>query len=51
MKKISIVIPVFNNESNLSSLVPRLLDLKKKIPENKFEFILDGDQVEHGKPE
>jgi len=43
MKKISIVIPVFNNESNLSSLVPRLLDLKRKILENKFEFIFVDD--------
>ncbi len=43
LKKISIVIPVFNNESNLSSLVSRLLDLKRKIPENKFEFIFVDD--------
>ena len=40
--KISIVVPVFN-EPNLPELIPRLLSLKDKIPDNEFEFIFVDD--------
>jgi len=42
MKKISIVVPVFN-ESNLPDLIPHLLALKDKIPDNEFEFVFVDD--------
>jgi len=42
MKKISIVVPIFN-EPNLPDLIPRLLALKEKVPDNEFEFIFVDD--------
>ena len=42
MKTISIVVPIFN-EPNLPELIPRLLSLKEKIPDNEFEFIFVDD--------
>jgi len=40
--KISIVVPIFN-EPNLPDLIPRLLSLKEKVPDNEFEFIFVDD--------
>ncbi len=43
MKKIAIVIPVYFNELNLPHLLPRLVDVAKKVPQYDFEFIFVDD--------
>jgi len=42
MKKISIVVPVYN-ELGLDDTIPKLLSLKEKSPDNEFEFIFVDD--------
>jgi len=42
MKKISIVLPVFN-EPSLPDIISQLLALKDKMPDNEFEFIFVDD--------
>ncbi len=43
MKKISIVIPVYFNESNLPDTVPQLLSLEEKLPGYSLELVFVDD--------
>ena len=43
MKKISIIIPVYNEEESLPLLLERLKELTKKIENYKFEFLFVND--------
>src|SRR5690606_22094057 len=43
MKKISIVIPVYYNESNLADTVPQLLALEEKFPGYSLELVFVDD--------
>jgi len=42
-KKFSIVVPVYQNESNLHHTVPRLLDLQENLPDFILELVLVDD--------
>ena len=39
MKRFSIVVPVYHNEKNLPRTIPRLLQLKEKLPNYELELI------------
>jgi len=43
MKKFSIVVPVYGNEKNLPETIPRLLELKEKLPNYELELIFVDD--------
>ena len=43
MKKISIVIPVYFNESNLPDTVPQLLSLEENLPGYRLELVFVDD--------
>jgi len=43
MKKFSIVIPVYFNEQNLPDTIPKLLELKEKLPNYELELIFVDD--------
>ncbi len=43
MKKFSVVVPVYHNEKNLPETIPRLLQLKEKLPNYELELIFVDD--------
>jgi len=43
MKKLSIVVPVYGNEKNLPDTIPRLLELKEKLPNYELELVFVDD--------
>ena len=43
MKKISIIVPVYFNELNLPENIPKLLNLREKLPNYEFELIFVDD--------
>ncbi len=42
-KKLSIIIPVYNNQESLQELIKRLNNVEKKIKEINFEIICVND--------
>jgi len=43
MKKFSIIVPVYGNEKNLPDTIPRLLQLKEKLPNYELELVFVDD--------
>ena len=42
-KVFSVVVPVYQNEKNLESTIPTLLDLEDKLPHYEMEFVFVDD--------